>query len=151
MKKLLAAAAIAALSVAGLPSDRFAFEGFLPPKKKARAERLQGLANHTSTLIFFETGRRITGLLEDVGTVFGPDRRMTIARELSKKFEQTRRGTAIELLAWLGADAVRLKGEFVVVVEGAVPAPSASLRCVVLLCFLLWLFRLFRLLRPFDG
>lgn len=114
-----ACAAIAALSVAGLPSDRFAFEGFLPAKASARRERLSRLAGEPRTLLFYESAHRIEAALEDMVAAFGPSRRAAIARELTKLFETVLDGPLSELHARVGADADQRKGEFVVIVEGA--------------------------------
>ena len=114
----------AALSVCGLPVNRFAFEGFLPEKKAARLAQLQQLAREERTLVFFETPHRIEGALQDLVTAFGSERRATIARELTKRFETVRRDTLGGLLEWIRADAEQLHGEFVIVVEGAVVTPG---------------------------
>lgn len=114
-----ACAAIAALSVAGLPSDRFVFEGFLPAKASARRERLSRLASEPRTLLFYESSHRIEEALEDMVAAFGPSRRAVIARELTKLFETVLDGPLAELRARVGADADQRKGEFVVIVEGA--------------------------------
>ncbi len=113
-----ACAAIAALSVAGLPSDRFVFEGFLPAKSSARRERLSRLASETRTLMFYESAHRIEEALEDMASVFGPARRAVIARELTKLFETVLDGPLAELKARVSADADQRRGEFVVIVEG---------------------------------
>ncbi|WP_166212068.1 16S rRNA (cytidine(1402)-2'-O)-methyltransferase [Lysobacter telluris] len=114
-----ACAFIAALSVAGLPSDRFVFEGFLPAKAAARRERLQQLAGEVRTLAFYESSHRIQDTLADLAQVFGPTRRAVIARELTKLFETVLDGTLAELHAAVAADANQRKGEFVVLVQGA--------------------------------
>jgi len=114
-----ACAAIAALSVAGLPSDRFAFEGFLPAKASARRERLSRLAAEPRTLLFYESAHRIDEALEDMATAFGSQRPAVLARELTKLFETVLDGTLAELLAKVQADPNQRKGEFVVMVEGA--------------------------------
>lgn len=114
-----ACAAIAALSVAGLPSDRFAFEGFLPAKASARRERLSRLAAEPRTLLFYESAHRIDEALEDMGAAFGAQRPAVLARELTKLFETVLDGTLAELLAKVQADPNQRKGEFVVMVEGA--------------------------------
>lgn len=114
-----ACAAIAALSVAGLPSDRFVFEGFLPAKAAARRERLQRLAAETGTLVFYESSHRIAESLADMGAAFGEDRPAVVARELTKLFETVLDGTLAQLLAAVQADDNQRKGEFVVMVQGA--------------------------------
>ncbi|GAB3378843.1 16S rRNA (cytidine(1402)-2'-O)-methyltransferase [Lysobacter fragariae] len=114
-----ACAAIAALSVAGLPSDRFVFEGFLPAKAGARRERLLQLVAEPRTLMFYESAHRIDEALADMAVVFGDSRRAAIARELTKLFETVLDGTLQELHARVLADADQRKGEFVVIVEGA--------------------------------
>jgi 16S rRNA (cytidine1402-2'-O)-methyltransferase len=112
-------AAIAALSVAGLPSDRFAFEGFLPAKSAARRARLEALRTETRTLIFYESSHRIVESLADMHQVFGSDRRMVLARELTKLFETVLDGTLKELCAQVAADANQQRGEFVLLMAGA--------------------------------
>ena len=114
-----ASALIAALSVAGLPSDRFAFEGFLPAKSNARRERLQALAAETRTLIFYESSHRIEDTLADMVQVFGRQRRAVLARELTKLFETVLDGTLAQLQARVEVDADQRKGEFVLLVHGA--------------------------------
>ncbi len=114
----------AALSICGLPVNRFAFEGFLPEKQAARLTQLQQLARETRTLVFFEAPHRIGGALQDLATAFGLERRATIAREMTKRFETVRRDTLAGLLEWMRADAEQQQGEFVIVVEGAVDTPG---------------------------
>lgn len=114
-----ASALIAALSVAGLPSDRFAFEGFLPAKASARRERLQGLAAESRTLIFYESAHRIGDTLADMAQAFGDERRAVLARELTKLFETVLDGTLAQLQARVEADPDQRKGEFVLLVHGA--------------------------------
>lgn len=106
----------AALSVAGLPTDRFCFEGFLPARAAARQRRLEALIDVSSTLVFFEAGRRIGATLAEMATIFGGDREAAIARELTKQFETTRLGTLDTLRHWQSADANQARGEFVVMV-----------------------------------
>ncbi len=112
-------AVIAALSVAGLPSDRFAFEGFLPAKPAARRERLARLAGETRTLVFYESSHRIVESLADLRAAFGDERPAALARELTKLFETVLDGTLAQLQAQVEADADQRKGEFVVMVQGA--------------------------------
>ncbi len=114
-----ACAAIAALSVAGLPSDRFVFEGFLPAKAAARRDRLQRLASETGTLVFYESSHRIAESLADMAMAFGAERPAVIARELTKLFETVLDGSLAQLLATVQADENQRKGEFVVMVRGA--------------------------------
>jgi 16S rRNA (cytidine1402-2'-O)-methyltransferase len=106
---------IAALAVSGLSTDRFSFEGFIPRKSGERKKFFQKLASETRTMIFFESPHRITESLEDAATVFGSERKASLSRELTKKFEETLRATLSEL-AELAKD---LKGEMVLVVAGA--------------------------------
>lgn len=110
---------LAALSVAGLPTDRFVFEGFLPHKARARRERLQALVREERTLVFFEAPHRIADTLVDLAAAFGAERPAVVARELTKRFEEIHGATLGELPAWLAADPYRSKGEFVLVVQGA--------------------------------
>ncbi|MFT3763139.1 MAG: 16S rRNA (cytidine(1402)-2'-O)-methyltransferase [Pseudoxanthomonas sp.] len=112
-------ALIAALSVAGLPSDRFAFEGFLPAKAAARRERLAALAGDPRTLVFYESSHRIAESLADLRAAFGDERPAAIARELTKLFETVLDGSLAELHARVEADENQRKGEFVVMVQGA--------------------------------
>ncbi|HSM68841.1 MAG TPA: 16S rRNA (cytidine(1402)-2'-O)-methyltransferase [Xanthomonadales bacterium] len=109
----------AALSVAGLPTDRFRFEGFLPARPAARRKRLAALRDNPATLVLFETGRRIQSSLEDMQAVFGAGRRAVICRELTKQFETILRGPLEALSAQVEADADQSKGEFVILVEGS--------------------------------
>ncbi|HHJ80095.1 MAG TPA: 16S rRNA (cytidine(1402)-2'-O)-methyltransferase, partial [Candidatus Tenderia electrophaga] len=115
-----ASAMITALSASGLASDRFVFEGFLPAKSAARCQRLQGLADDPRTLIFYESTHRIQASLADMAEVFGGQRQAVIARELSKRFETIHGDNLVALQAWLAADANQCRGEFVVLVQGAV-------------------------------
>lgn len=112
-------AAIAALSVAGLPSDRFVFEGFLPAKSAARRERLQALAAEARTLMFYESSHRIVESLADMRAVFGDAREAVLARELTKLFETVLAAPLAELARAVEADANQQRGEFVVLVAGA--------------------------------
>jgi 16S rRNA (cytidine1402-2'-O)-methyltransferase len=112
-------AAIAALSVAGLPSDRFWFEGFLPASGSARRQRLEALLALPVTVVCYESSHRIRALADDLAAL-APDREMALAREISKQFEEHFFGAAGTLAAWLDEDTNRLRGEFVVVL-GAQP------------------------------
>jgi 16S rRNA (cytidine1402-2'-O)-methyltransferase len=122
-----ACAAIAALSVAGLPSDRFVFEGFLPAKSSARREQLQRLAGETRSLVFYESSHRIAESLADMRIAFGYDRPAVLARELTKLFETVLDGTLADLHARVEADDNQRKGEFVVIVQGAGDDSDAQL------------------------
>ena len=113
-----ACAAIAALSSAGLPTDKFVFEGFLPAKSTQRLKHLSGLANETRTIIFYESPHRLLKTTADMIAVFGPDRHVVIAKELTKTFETIHGNTLIEIQHWLLADPQRQKGEFVILVKG---------------------------------
>jgi 16S rRNA (cytidine1402-2'-O)-methyltransferase len=110
---------VAALSVAGLPSDRFVFEGFLPAKASARRERLAQLVAEPRTLVFYESAHRIEEALADLAVAFGDTRPAVLARELTKLFETVLDGTLAELHARVVADADQRKGEFVLLVQGA--------------------------------
>ncbi|HEY3546491.1 MAG TPA: 16S rRNA (cytidine(1402)-2'-O)-methyltransferase [Propionicimonas sp.] len=110
-------AVLVALALSGLPTDRFCFEGFLPRKGGERRRRLAELATEPRTMVFFEAPHRLPEFLADATAVLGTGRRASVSRELTKTYEETRRGTLAELTAW-AADGVR--GEITVVVEGAV-------------------------------
>lgn len=109
---------VAALSVAGLPSDRFVFEGFLPAKSGARRERLARLAGEGRTLAFYESAHRIEETLADMAAAFGGARRAVLARELTKLFETVLDDSLAELHARVAQDPNQRRGEFVVLVEG---------------------------------
>ena len=110
-----ATALIPALVQSGFPCDRFCFEGFLP-QKKGRAKQLQSLAAEERTMIFYESPYRVVKCLEQFAEVFGPERRVSVSRELTKKFEQTVRGTVAEVLEHFRTTDP--KGEFVIVLAG---------------------------------
>ncbi len=111
-------ACIAALSIAGLPTDRFAFEGFLPSKHVARCKRLETLRDEPRTLVFYESSHRIAQCLADMVTVLGGERAAVLVRELTKTFETSRGGTLQELLDWLLGDDNQQRGEFVIMLHG---------------------------------
>lgn len=119
-----ACAAVAALSVAGLPSDRFAFEGFPPAKAAARRAFFAGVRGEPRTLVFYEVPHRIVESLADMASVFGAERPAVFARELTKQFETVRAGTLAELHDWARSDPNQQRGEIVVLVHGA-PAEDA--------------------------
>ncbi len=110
-------AAITALSAAGLPTDRFVFEGFLPAKEKGKEDRLQALADETRTMVFYESPRRVIDTLESMQKVFG-DRLVVAARELTKTFETIHALPLSEMITWLQEDENRTRGEFVLMVAG---------------------------------
>ena len=122
-----ASAVTAALSVAGLPTDRFCFEGFLPAKAVARRKRLQSLASESRTLVFFESVHRIAAALADLGNAFGEEREAFIGRELSKLHEQCVHGSLGSLRLKVDAGVIVSKGEFVIVVAGADPDSESTL------------------------
>lgn len=111
-------AAITALSAAGLPTDRFVFEGFLPTKTGSRRNCLVSLADEARTLVFYESSHRIVDSLRDMGEIFGLQRKAVFARELTKKFETMQRASLGELLEWVQSDSDQRRGEFVVLVHG---------------------------------
>ncbi|WP_410013383.1 16S rRNA (cytidine(1402)-2'-O)-methyltransferase [Sodalis sp. C49] len=111
-------AAITALSAAGLPSDRFCYEGFLPAKRKGRQDTLLALEQEPRTLIFYESTHRLLESLQDMVTVWGPARYVVLARELTKTWESIYGAPVGELLAWVGEDEHRARGEMVLIVEG---------------------------------
>jgi 16S rRNA (cytidine1402-2'-O)-methyltransferase len=109
----------AALSIAGLPTERFTFEGFLPARLAERRTRIAELRHETRTLVFFEAPHRIAESIEDLAAGFGADRRAAVARELTKVFETVYRGTLSQLAVQAREDANFARGEITVVVEGA--------------------------------
>lgn len=113
-----ACALIAALSAAGLPSDRFIFEGFLPAKAAGRRARLEQVKQEPRTLIFYEAPHRILECLQDMQAVFGDERPALLARELTKTFETLKGMPLAELAAWVAADSNQQRGECVVLVAG---------------------------------
>ena len=119
-------AAIAALSIAGLPSDRFVFEGFLPARESARRARLATLAAEQRTLVFYESPRRVLALFEDLRAVLGGERHAVLARELTKIHETLLRGSIAELHDRIAADPEQQLGEIVVLIHGAPDSPDRS-------------------------
>jgi len=113
-----ACAAIAALSAAGLPSDRFVFEGFPPAKSAARRAVFEKLREEARTLIFYESPHRILESLSEMTEIFGPGREAVLARELTKQFETVRSGTLAELSEWVSRDPHQQLGEFVILIHG---------------------------------
>jgi 16S rRNA (cytidine1402-2'-O)-methyltransferase len=119
-------AAIAALSVSGLPSDSFVFAGFLPPKQAARRARLEELGREARTVIVYESAHRIAESLADLVAVLGGERPVALSRELSKRFEESFSGSAAGLLAWHAADPNRARGEFVLLIGAASRTADAA-------------------------
>ncbi|MDT0605105.1 16S rRNA (cytidine(1402)-2'-O)-methyltransferase [Thalassotalea castellviae] len=113
-----ACAAISALSVAGLPTDRFSFEGFLPSKSGARKTVLQSLEHEVRTMVFYDAPRRAIDTVKDIVETLGGNRYVVIARELTKTFETIYSDMAENLLTWLEQDPNQLKGEMVLIIEG---------------------------------
>ena len=118
-------AVTAALSIAGLPTDEFTFAGFLPARSGPRRARLQALAAESRTWVIYEAPHRILECVEDLALAVGPERRVFLARELTKRFEQSVQLPAADLLGWLKADSNRQRGEFVLAVAG-LPLASAG-------------------------
>ena len=117
-------ALVTALSVSGLPTGRFTFEGFLPMNKKNRKAHLLSLTGEQRTMIFYEAPHKLSATLADLRDTFGGDRRISLCRELTKLHEEVRRTTLDEAVAWYQANSP--KGEFVLVVEGAQPVEEES-------------------------
>ena len=130
-------AAIAALSAAGLPSDRFCYEGFLPAKSKARRDALKAVEQEPRTLIFYESTHRLLESLEDICAVLGETRYVVLAREITKTWESIHGAPIGELLTWVKEDENRRKGEMVLIVEGfdvqEETLPADALRTLALL------------------
>jgi 16S rRNA (cytidine1402-2'-O)-methyltransferase len=121
-------AVLMALAVSGLPVDRFCFEGFLPRKPGDRARVAAGLAAEPRTMVFFEAPHRLAESLGTLAAAFGPDREAAVCRELTKTYEEVRRGGLLELAEWAVGG---VKGEITIVVAGASPAAPAALGEVV--------------------
>lgn len=112
-------AVVAALSTAGIASDRFTFEGFLPARQTARVAALEALAAESRTMVFYEAPHRIADCLQDMLAVFGEAREITLARELTKAFETIAHGPLAKISAFVAADANQQKGEIVLVLAGS--------------------------------
>jgi 16S rRNA (cytidine1402-2'-O)-methyltransferase len=119
-------AAIAALSIAGLPSDRFTFEGFLPARDGPRRERLTALAHEQRTLVFYEAPHRLAATLEEMAVAFGGERPAVVARELTKLHEAVVGDTLDDLVAWSARDPHAASGEVVLVVAGSAAPPASA-------------------------
>ncbi|MEA5511238.1 16S rRNA (cytidine(1402)-2'-O)-methyltransferase [Crocosphaera sp. UHCC 0190] len=121
-----ATAAMTALVASGLPTERFVFEGFLPTKGKERRDRLTNLITETRTLIFYEAPHRILATLTEFAEVFGKNRQISLARELTKRYEEFWRGT-LEAAVLFYQDSQHIKGEFTLVLEGCPQSSSLNL------------------------
>lgn len=134
-----ASALITALSVSGLPTDRFLFEGFLPARSGQRQSRLSPLVDEPRTLIFYESSHRILAMLTDLVALFGAEREAFIGREMTKRFEQYLKGTLGELLTHFTTEKDEKRGEFVVIIKGAdrTEEPTKSIETTELLTLLL--------------
>jgi len=132
-------AAVAALSASGFTQAQFLFYGFLPPKSGQRKSALEALREQVATLAFYEAPHRIVECVDDLLTVFGPERQIVLARELTKTFEQIHRCPLGEAPAWLAADSNHQRGEFVLLLAGAPEAaadeeiPAEALRVLTIL------------------
>ena len=111
-------AVITALSAAGLPTDRFSYEGFLPAKEKGKQDKLKALVDETRTMVFYESPRRIQDTVQQIINILGADRKLVIARELTKMFESFYSLPAAEMLDFLNQDTNHCRGEFVLMVSG---------------------------------
>lgn len=122
-----ASAVIAALSVSGLPSDRFTFEGFLPSKSGQRQNQLIMLKNEIRTMVFYEAPHRVLQCLTDMAVVFGEDREAVLARELTKQFETIASGSLASLAEFVACDTNQQRGEIVLLIKGYKPCSSSDL------------------------
>lgn len=122
-----ASAIITALSIAGLPTDRFTFEGFLPAKSVGRNKILQANAQETRTQVYYESSHRIVVTIQAMLEIYGANRKVVLARELTKLYEQVFRGSMNDLNDWISADPMHQKGEFVLIVEGHVEETDEDL------------------------
>lgn len=123
----------AALSISGLPTDRFTFEGFLPARHIARVKTLERLRLETRTMVFFESSHRIRESLSDLADVLGADRPLAVCREMTKQFETVLRGSLSEVMDRVEGDSNQSRGEFVLVVAGNEPQQQDKLSDAVLL------------------
>ncbi|WP_372878446.1 16S rRNA (cytidine(1402)-2'-O)-methyltransferase [Spongiibacter marinus] len=130
-----ASALIAALSVAGLPSDRFTFEGFMPAKEQARRKQLDALKAEPRTMIFYEAPHRLLDCVQDIARCFGGDRVVVLARELTKLYETVARLPADELAAWVAGDRNQQRGECVLLVAGYQAKEGGDLSPEAVRCF----------------
>lgn len=121
-----ACAAVAALSICGIATDRFVFEGFLPARAQARIKRLQELQSETRTLVFYESSHRIAESVQAIAEVFGGERQLCLARELTKLYEESITAPAAQIAQWITQDANRERGEFVLVCAGTAPVAECD-------------------------
>ncbi|MCM2678640.1 16S rRNA (cytidine(1402)-2'-O)-methyltransferase [Echinimonas agarilytica] len=119
-------AATTALCAAGLPTDRFCFEGFLPAKASGRKEKLEALKHETRTMLFYESPRRVFDTLESMAEIMGHDRHIVVAKELTKRFETFISGTAAEIIDWFKQAPERQKGEMVIMLSGTSESTDAG-------------------------
>ena len=122
-----ASAVVAALSASGITANGFMFQGFLPASGSQRRKVLEGLKAYVSTLVFYEAPHRIIECVEDLATVLGPERRITIAREITKTFETFHRCALQDAKMWLESDPNQQRGEFVLMVEAAALLEQADI------------------------
>jgi 16S rRNA (cytidine1402-2'-O)-methyltransferase len=130
-------ALIAALSICGLPCERFCFEGFLPANSKGRRDQMLALSDEPRTLVFYEATHRIVDMLADVVAIFGADRPISVVKEITKHFENCFTGTAVLVAEKIASDSNLTRGEFVVIVQGAPAKSDAEIqarRSFVILC-----------------
>jgi 16S rRNA (cytidine1402-2'-O)-methyltransferase len=125
-----ASAIITALSIAGLPTERFTFEGFLPSKPSARKACLEQNKQEVRTQVYYESSHRIQASINDFYTVFGAERKIVLARELTKLYEDIFRGTLAQLCEWIAANPMRKKGEFVLMLHGFVVEKKPDEHCI---------------------
>ena len=126
-------AIIAALSMAGLPTDRFIFDGFLPAKSAARCKQLAEYKNQARTVVLFESSHRIAASLRDFAEVLGGQRRLVVAREITKQFETVLDGSIAELIECIQNDQQQTRGEFVILLEGAAQIAKDAVDVLALL------------------
>jgi len=125
-----ACAIITALSIAGLPTDRFTFEGFLPSKPSARKACLDANKQETRTQVYYESSHRIQASINDFYNIFGAEREIVLARELTKLYEDIFRGTLAQLSEWIAANPMRQKGEFVLMLHGFIAEEKPDEYCI---------------------
>ena len=125
-----ASAIITALSIAGLPTQRFTFEGFLPSKPSARRACLEQNKQEVRTQVYYESSHRIQASINDFCSIFGSEREIVLARELTKLYEDIFRGTLAQLCEWIDASPMRRKGEFVLILQGFIAEEKPDKHCI---------------------